>query len=344
MRDIIETGRLLLRPFAESDYPLLLKLSSDPDTVKYLNSWGRSGLTPEQDARRFLEYARKGWEKDPAVQQEYCITLRETGEAIGDASTVILDDQTAEIGWILLPEKRGKGYATEAGEAMMDWGFTQFRRDRVIAQCDTRNLPSVQVMQRLGMRCAGIEKEGRKPKYEGGPRGDEATWEIIRPDWAWRKYRQLTCDFQGFRPLPVLDDGIVRLVCQEEAPADLQKGWVPCLHFSILAEGKPAGIIDLRLGSADSLFYSGHIGYSIGEPFRGNGYAVRACSLLRQVMRLYGMSGAVITNDMDNDASRRVCEKLGCLFLCRAKLPEDHDLRIRDGEDEVNVYLLPAAE
>lgn len=344
MRDVIKTPRLLLRPFAESDYPLLLKLSSDPDTVKYLNSWGRNGLTPEQDARRFLDYARNGWAKDPIRLREYCVTLRETGEAIGDASMEILEDQTAEIGWILLPDQRGIGYATEAGEAMMDLAFTAIHRQRAIAHCDTRNLASIQVMERLGMQHAFVEKEGRKPKYEGGPRGDEATWEIRRFDWAWRKYRKLTCNFQGFLPLPPLEDGAVRLTCQEEAPADPEKGWVPCLHFLIFAEGKPAGTIDLRLGTADSLFYSGHIGYGIGEDCRGKGYALRACRLLQPVLRLYGMNGAIITNDVNNIASRRVCEKLGCLFLCRARLPEDHDMRLREGMDEVNVFLLPAAD
>lgn len=182
----LETDRLLLRPFEEKDYDLILSIASDPDTVKYLYFWGRDGLTPAQDAHRFLNHALKEWQRSPVAMREYCVVLKETGEAIGDASVEIADENTAEIGWILLPEYRGRGFATEAGRAMMDYGFLHYGKDRVIAHCDTRNIPSARVMERLGMHLTHIEKEGRAPKYEGGPRGDEATWSISREAWAKR--------------------------------------------------------------------------------------------------------------------------------------------------------------
>ena len=53
----LETERLVLRPFTEEDHPLILRISSDPGTTKYLYFWGRIGSTPEGDARRFMEYA-----------------------------------------------------------------------------------------------------------------------------------------------------------------------------------------------------------------------------------------------------------------------------------------------
>lgn len=344
MQPIIETERLLLRPFTEEDYPLILRISGDPGTVKYLYYWGRNGMTPEQDARRFLDHALKEWRREPVAMREYCVIRKDTGEAIGDASVEIADDAAAEIGWILLPEQRGRGYATEAGRAMMDFGFTHYRKDSVIAHCDTRNAPSSHVMERLGMRLTHVEKEGRAPKFEGGPRGDEATWSIGRLDWAWGVFRRMPFAFDGFFSLPELYDGEIRLICEKKAPADPEKNWAPAYHFLIAHGSERVGGVDLRIGLTDGLFYGGHIGYHVDAAWRGRGYAARACRLLRPVMRLHGMDAAVITNDVNNAASRRVCEKLGCGFLCRAKLPPDNDMRRAEGMDEVNVYRFPAAD
>ena len=183
MSEQIETERLLLRPFTETDFDVVLGISSDPDTVKYLYFWGRDGMTPRQDADRFLNHALKEWRRDNITMREYCVTLKETGERIGDASVEAYDEHTAEIGWILLPAYRGKGYATEAGRAMMDFGFLRMDAERVIAHCDVRNGPSRRVMERLGMTLAEIEKEARPAKQPGEAWGDEATYAILRKDW-----------------------------------------------------------------------------------------------------------------------------------------------------------------
>ena len=63
----LETERLALRPFTEADYPLILRISSDPATTEYLYYWGRIGTTPESDARRFLDYAVKTGKKRPSA-------------------------------------------------------------------------------------------------------------------------------------------------------------------------------------------------------------------------------------------------------------------------------------
>ncbi|MBQ9264218.1 MAG: GNAT family N-acetyltransferase [Clostridia bacterium] len=340
----IETERLLLRPFEEKDYGTILSISSDPESVKYLYFWGLNGMTPEQDAHRFLNHTLKEWQKTPVTMREYCVVLKATGEPIGDASVEVHDATTAEIGWILLPAYRGQGYATEAGRAMMDFGFTQYHAQRVIAHCDARNAPSYHVMERLGMTLDGIQKEARPAKTEGGVKGDEATYGISREDWAWRFYHGLNGHFDGFMALPDLTDGDIRLVCQRKRPAEPERNRVPGYEFLIARGSERLGEIRLRIGNPDFLFYCGHIGYSVDEAYRGQGIAGRACRLLRPVMRYHGMTAALITNDIDNLASRRVCEKLGCTFLCRARIPDDHEMRLEDGEDAVNVFAFPAEE
>ena len=181
----LETARLMLRPFEEADYPLILKISSDPETVKYLYFWGRPGITPEADAHRFLAYALGEWGKTPIRAREYCIVLKETGETLGDGSVEYLEEDrnVAEIGWILTPEHRGKGYVTEMGRELIRYAFEEMKVDKVIAHCDTRNIPSYRVMERLHMHLESMEKECRPAKVEGGLKSDEYTYAISRQEW-----------------------------------------------------------------------------------------------------------------------------------------------------------------
>lgn len=181
----LETERLILRPFEEGDYPLILKISSDPDTTRYLYRWGHPGTTPESDVHRFLSYSLGEWAKNPIRAREYCIVLKETGETMGDGSVEywLNDSDIAEIGWILIPEHRGKGYATEMGRELLRFAFDEMGVDKVVSHCDALNIPSYRVMERLGMHLEKIEKECRPSKVEGGLKGDEMTWAISRAEW-----------------------------------------------------------------------------------------------------------------------------------------------------------------
>ncbi len=342
----LETERLRLRPFTEADKDLILRISADPGTTEYLFFWGRLGATPESDARRYLEYALARWKEEPARAWEYCVTLKETREALGQGSlewAETTEPGDVELGWILLPAHRGRGYATEMGRELTRAAFEALGAQRVIAHCDDRNAPSFRVMERLGMTLAGIEKGARPAKRIGEQNGDERLYVLSRTDWeirrAWEEYHAYACRFEDFAALPHLTDGRVCLQAEKYAPADPVKRYVPAYHFQILAEGKPVGRISLRIGYPDSLFYGGQIGYGVDEPYRGRGYAGAACRLLFPVMRAHGMRCALITNDVENAASRRVCEKIGARFLCQTDVPADHEM-YQKGSRRVNVFAL----
>ena len=343
----LETDRLRLRPFAETDRPMILRIASDPDTTKFLFFWGRIGSTPESDTQRYLDYALARWRETPIRAWEYCVTLKEIGEAIGQGSVEWWQDlpATVEIGWILLPEYRGKGYATEMGRELIRAAFEVLGAKTVISHCDDRNTPSYRVMERLGLKLVGIEKGARPAKRLGEARGDERTYVLTRAEWdiqrAWAEYHAYTCHFEDFAELPPLTGGRVSLLADRLAPADPVKRYVPAYHFQIMADGQPVGKISLRIGYPDSLLYGGQIGYNVDEPYRGHGYAGAACRLLFPVMRTHGMRSAIITNNVENTASRRVCEKIGARFLCQIDIPEDHEM-YKNGSRRVNVYALDA--
>lgn len=84
------------------------------------------------------------------------------------------------------------------------------------------------------------------------------------------------------------------------------------------------GYISLRLGESPSLYYLGHIGYRIDPEYRGHGYAQRACRLMKPLLAHLNIHTAVITTDVDNVASRKTCEALGCILERIAPVPEEY--------------------
>lgn len=63
-----------------------------------------------------------------------------------------------EIGWRLVPEHNGKGYATEAAKAIIDFAAEQMGATYLVAVADPENAPSQRVMQRLGMTYKATEQ------------------------------------------------------------------------------------------------------------------------------------------------------------------------------------------
>ena len=179
----LETERLTLRPFTHADYKLVYAIAADADTTKYLYYWARMGMTVEQDTQRFLNYAVGGWEKTPVIDREYVLVRKEDGAEIGDGSIQIIGDNEAEIGWILLPAYRGKGYVTEMARELMRFGFETLCMERIYASCDSRNKASYHVMERLGMQYLETEYGARKPKHEGEAPGDTLVYGITKEEW-----------------------------------------------------------------------------------------------------------------------------------------------------------------
>ncbi len=83
------------------------------------------------------------------------------------------------------------------------------------------------------------------------------------------------------------------------------------------------GQISYRDGESRCVYYYGHIGYHIDEPWRGNHFAEKACRLITGEIRMSGKTSVVITCDPDNIPSRKTCEHLGCELESTVKVPED---------------------
>lgn len=120
-------------------------------------------------------------------------------------------------------------------------------------------------------------------------------------------------------------DGIIDLIPLHVGPPNRELGFGHEQIWRITQHNRTReiGQISYRDGESKYVYYYGHIGYHIDEPYRGHHYAYRACKLIRKEILLSGKHSIVITCDPDNEPSRKTCLKLGCLFEMVVEVPEE---------------------
>lgn len=82
----------------------------------------------------------------------WMIVERESAAVVGDIGFMGPPgaDRTVEIGYSVIPDRRGRGYATEATRALVHWALGQPRVEMVVAGCDRENAPSIRILERIG--------------------------------------------------------------------------------------------------------------------------------------------------------------------------------------------------
>lgn len=127
-----------------------------------------------------------------------------------------------------------------------------------------------------------------------------------------------------FRGRAAYSDGEIDLIPVRTYPPEKELGFGRMYDFIIApcSKRREAGRISLRLGESVGVYYFGHIGYHVDKPYRGHGWAWRACRLLEPLMAQEHKTSVVITCDPDNWASRKTCEHLGCTLERVVDVPE----------------------
>ncbi|MCL2405340.1 MAG: GNAT family N-acetyltransferase [Defluviitaleaceae bacterium] len=333
----IETARLILRKFKEDDFEAVHSYASSAENTTYM----LFGPNDDEDTRAFIKRSIASTSKDNITNYSFAVVLKETGNLIG-ACDLHMEGHTPEVGWLVHIDYWGKGYATEMGRALLKLGFEEHNLRRIIARCDVENVGSSRVMEKLGMRREGLFREYRRTRPGSGKLyRDELCYAILKEEWDVLKevdyYNTLPCKFDGFITVPTLSDGELFLVCTEKYPGDTEKDYVPAYIFAVCKGGEQVGKVSLRLDYNHKLYYYGQVGYNIDEAHRGKGYATRACQLMAPVAKAHGMEKLLITNNVTNTASARVCEKLNARLVRMIRLPEWTSL-YQEGQRYVNIY------
>jgi RimJ/RimL family protein N-acetyltransferase len=145
----LSTPRLILRPFVPDDLPALTTLHLEDSFWWYPL---RGAMAPEQTAsflnRTMVRYHSDGFAPHAVIDRASDQLIGWAGLAVPYFLPEILP--AVEVGWRLAGSFRGRGLATEAGRAAVDWGFTDGGLERLVSIYEPENVASGKVMEHLG--------------------------------------------------------------------------------------------------------------------------------------------------------------------------------------------------
>jgi RimJ/RimL family protein N-acetyltransferase len=148
MHLILTTPRLILRRFTEADASLVYQLNSNPEVVKYVHE---PLLQNEEAARKIIvDIILPQYENNLG---RWAIHTKATNEFIGWCGLKFLQESgEIDLGYRFHPFAWGKGYATEAAQHVLDYGFKMLHLKEIIGRAHVENIGSLNVLQKIGMQ------------------------------------------------------------------------------------------------------------------------------------------------------------------------------------------------
>ena len=148
---ILDTERLILRPFEGKDAQPFSDYRSDPEVARY-QGW-ETPFTVSQ-ASAFIHAMQLAQPGKAGEWYQLAIQHKASGTLLGDCGfyTLTHAPRQAEIGYTLARSFQRQGYAAEAVTRLLDYLFDDLDLHLVRANCDVDNLASIRLLERLGFR------------------------------------------------------------------------------------------------------------------------------------------------------------------------------------------------
>jgi RimJ/RimL family protein N-acetyltransferase len=144
------TERLRLRRSRPEDAEAIAAYRSDPEVGRY-QGWER---TDTEGIRADIEQMAGRSPGEPGGWVQLSVEERETGGLVGDVGLSPADGEAGvvKLGYTMAPAFQGRGYATEAVGALIDYAFDRLGADVVRAYASAENAPSIRVAEKVGMQ------------------------------------------------------------------------------------------------------------------------------------------------------------------------------------------------
>lgn len=173
MTKSIETERLYFRELVPSDEEGMFEMDSNPEVHTYL---GNNPVKSIEEIRAAISSIMEQYRTNGIGR--WAVLLKETGEFIGWAGlklerNVNGHDSHYDLGYRFIQKHWGKGYASEAAAAFVDYGFNVMRLEKINATANPSNAASRKVLERAGLKF--IETFD----YEGN---EEVWYEMVNPN------------------------------------------------------------------------------------------------------------------------------------------------------------------
>jgi RimJ/RimL family protein N-acetyltransferase len=141
----LETERLVMREWRDSDLEVEAAVSADPEVMRFLGGVVDRGEAWRRMAMHAGHWLLRGYGNWP-------VELRDGGATIGRVGLWQPEGWPGlEVGWRLAREAWGHGYATEAARASIEWGWATLDVNQLISIIHPDNAASMRVAERLGM-------------------------------------------------------------------------------------------------------------------------------------------------------------------------------------------------
>jgi len=146
----IVTERLTLRRSVPEDAEAISAYRSDPQVHRH-QGWDR---TDPEAVRASIEEMAGRAPGEPGGWVQFSVHERGGDEVVGDVGLSPAEDEPGviKVGFTMSPAVQGRGYATEAVGALIDYALDELGADVVRAYASAENLPSIRVMEKTGMR------------------------------------------------------------------------------------------------------------------------------------------------------------------------------------------------
>jgi RimJ/RimL family protein N-acetyltransferase len=175
----LRTERLLLRHFHRQDLDRLAAIQFLPEVARFLYWEPRSRDEAKEALDRYIAATRLEADDDAVT---LAVERRKDGLLLGTVTIWLRSakHRQVEVGYVFHPDSGGRGYATEATRALIDFAFTDLKAHRVFARTDARNKPSAALLTRLGLR---QEAHFREAEIFKGSWGDELVFAVLDREW-----------------------------------------------------------------------------------------------------------------------------------------------------------------
>ena len=171
------TPRLEIREFAEQDLEALCEVLCDPRVTRYMLHSPRNLGEVEAYLEQVLGFQRE----QPRSAWELAVAERPGGTLIGACTLTFLAPGEADLGYLLARRMWQRGLASEIAGALVNAGFAALGLTRISSTVDVRNLASLRVLEKTGLRWEATHRRLRKVR---GAWRDCHVLAIARTEWA----------------------------------------------------------------------------------------------------------------------------------------------------------------